>query len=239
MLKIATQQTNVHLDVSKKHTMETINIAMVDDHLVFRTAIAKLMSDQPDWCIISEADNGRELINGMQSGKIPDLIILDLCMPVMDGYETAEWLAKHHPQIPIIILSMYDGEINLMRLLQLGVKGYLKKSIDLAELRAAITSVRRNQYYYSPSATGTLPKLFHASNGRSPKIQDLVMNEKEVDFLKLVCSDLTYKEIAARLGMTLRGADSLRDRLFMKLNVKSRVGLAMMALRNGLVHLFT
>ena len=156
-------------------------------------------------------------------------------MPDMDGYETAKWLKDHHPDVHVLMLTMYDSELTLIRLLQAGVKGFLKKDVEPNELKFAIHSVMSSGYYYSTQTAGRLANLFRNSTVVNPKVQNALMSDQEVEFLKLACSDKTYKEVALAMGLSPRSVDALRDNLFMKLDVKSRVGLAMVAIRNGVV----
>jgi DNA-binding NarL/FixJ family response regulator len=157
-------------------------------------------------------------------------------MPEMDGYETAHWLKEHHPGIKILMLTMYDSEIAMIRLLQAGVKGFLKKDIHPNEMINAIHSVETFDYYYSPQTSSKLAGLFRSINDRATLFQKVMLENIEISFLKLVCTELTYKEIAIEMGLNPRSIDSIRDSLFTRLDVKSRVGLAMYAIRHGLVN---
>jgi DNA-binding NarL/FixJ family response regulator len=156
-------------------------------------------------------------------------------MPEMDGFDTAAWLQEHYPDILVLMLTMYDSELSLIRLLQAGVKGFLKKDIHPSELKFAIQSVAQNGYYYSNHTTGKLVNLFRQHSDGNSLIQRSVLNDQEIQFLKLACSDMTYKEIAQRMSLNPRAVDTLRDQLFIKLDVKSRVGLALVAIRQGVV----
>ncbi len=185
--------------------------------------------------VLATACNGKELIQLIENGKLPHIILLDLNMPEMDGYETAHWLYQHHPYVKILVLTMYDSEIALIRLLQLGVRGFLKKDIHPSELRRALLSVAEDGYYYSHHTTGKLGTLFQKTNNRHSSIEKAMLNETEIAFLKLASTDLTYKEIAPKMNMTPRAIDGFRDNLFDKLDVKSRVGMAIYSIKNGLV----
>jgi two-component system invasion response regulator UvrY len=212
-----------------------IKVALVDDHILLRHALASLIN-QSDKCIVSiEASNGKEFLEKLNTGTVPDIAILDLNMPVMDGQETAEWLQRHHPEINVLMLTMYDSELVLIRLLKAGVKGFMKKDIHPTELMFAIQSVVDNGYYYSAHTSSKLAGLFKESENKTPLFQKIMLDDLEMDFLKLACSEMTYKEIAQKMNMNPRAIDGIRDALFTRLDVKSRVGLAMYALRHGLV----
>jgi two-component system, NarL family, invasion response regulator UvrY len=215
--------------------MENIKLAIVDDHVLLRNALANLINSFENIKVIYEAKSGRDMIDKFKDHPIPDVVLLDLSMPEMDGYETALWLKNNHPDIQVLMLTMYDSELTLIRLLQAGVKGFLKKDIDPAELKYAINSVVSSGYYYSTHTAGRLANLFRNSSVSNPRVQNALMTDQEIEFLKLACTDKTYKEIAQQMNLSPRSVDALRDHLFVKLDVKSRVGLAMMAIRNGVV----
>jgi len=212
-----------------------IKIAMADDHVLLRNALASLIDSFEDCQVILQAGTGKELTEAIRKGVSPQVVILDLNMPEMDGFEAAGWLQQYYPDILVLMLTMYDSELSLIRLLQAGVKGFLKKDIHPSELKFAIQSVVQNGYYYSNHTTGKLVNLFRQHSDGNSLIQRSVLNDQEIQFLKLACSDLTYKEIAQRMGLNPRAVDTLRDQLFVKLDVKSRVGLALVALRQGVV----
>lgn len=212
-------------------------IILVDDHLLLRDALSNLIHQFDEFMVIGQASNGNQLMQLFKDGQVPDLVLLDLNMPEMDGFETAKWLGKNHPDIQILILTMYDSEIALIRLLQSGVKGFLKKDIHPSELRFALKSVAEGGYYYSHQTTGKLANLFHKSTDSHHLVENAMLTDKEIEFLRLASTDLTYKEIAAELKLTPRAVDGYRDALFEKLDVKSRVGLAIYAVKNGIVTL--
>ena len=212
-----------------------IKVALADDHLLLRNALASLINSFGDCQVIFHTNTGLELIDRIKSGTIPQVVILDLNMPVMDGFETAKWLQENFPQLQVLMLTMYDSELSLIRLLQAGVKGFLKKDIHPDELKFAIHSVMQSGYYYSNHTTGKLVNLFRNKPDGNLSLHKAMLTEQEVEFLKYACSDLTYKEVAQRMGLNPRTVDTLRDQLFTKLDVKSRVGLAMVAIRHGVV----
>lgn len=210
-----------------------IKISMADDHVLLRNALANLIDSFEICQVIFQASNGKEIIENISSGNIPEIVLLDLNMPEMDGFETAAWLKNNYPNVHVLMLTMYDSEVTLIRLLQAGVKGFLKKDIHPSELKFAIQSVNQYGYYYSHNTTGKLVNLFR--NSDEMKLQKSFLSDQEIYFLKLAATDLTYKEIAMKIELNPRAVDNLRDHLFEKLDVKSRVGLAMYAIRQGIV----
>jgi two-component system, NarL family, invasion response regulator UvrY len=218
-----------------ENNIDHIKVALTDDHILLRNALAALIDGFGDCKIIHQSSNGRELLAAIVNGITPDVAILDLNMPEMDGFETAQWLHKNHPRVHVLMLTMYDSELSLIRLLQVGVKGFLRKDIHPFELKFAIQSVVQSGFYYSNHTTGKLVNLFRHNNNGNINLQRAMLSEQEIDFLKLACSDLTYKEIAQQMGLNPRSIDTLRDQLFTRLDVRSRVGLAMIAIRHGIV----
>ena len=153
----------------------------------------------------------------------------------MDGIDAAKWVQQHFPEINILMLTMYDSEQALIRLLQAGVRGFLKKDIHPTELNFAIRSVYQSGYYYSHNSTGKLLNLFRKQQDNTSVLEKTMLTESELVFLKHACSELTYKEIALAMNLNPRAVDNLRDNLFEKLSVKSRIGLAMYAIKHGVV----
>ena len=212
-----------------------IKVALADDHILLRSALASLIDSFGDCRVIHQSNNGKELMDWFQNGLIPDVAILDLNMPEMNGYEAARLIQQKFPTVNVLMLTMYDSELSLIRLLQAGVKGFLKKDIHPSELKFAIHSVMNAGYYYSNHTAGRLANLFRSVDEKKNFLQNMMLSEQEVQFLKLACSELTYKEVAQKMALNPRSVDNLRDQLFVKLDVKSRVGLAMVAIKNGIV----
>ncbi len=219
-----------------QNTINTkLKVALADDHILLRTALASLIDQFDDCTVIFQVSNGKDLISQIAQGQRPDVLLLDLNMPEMDGYAAAKWMQEHQPGIHVLMLTMYDSELAMIRLLQAGVKGFLKKDIHPSELQFAIRSVMQSGYYYSHNTTGKLVNLFLKKPDNTLALQRSLLSETELRFLELVCTEMTYKEIAMSMKLNPRAVDNLRDQLFEKLMVKSRIGLAMYAVRHGLV----
>ena len=212
-----------------------IKVALADDHILLRNALASLIEKFDNCKVVLQVSNGKDLTTEISKTNRPDVVLLDLNMPQMDGFETSTWLRDNYPEIHVLMLTMYDSELTLIRLLQAGVKGFLKKDIHPSELQYAIHSVMENGYYYSHNATGKLLNLFRTKSEAGSTLNKTMLSEIDIKFLQLSCSEMTYKEIAQKMNLNPRGVDNLRDNLFTKLDVKSRVGLAMYAIRHGLV----
>ena len=212
---------------------KVIKIALADDHILLRTALSAVINKTGNSFVVIEASNGNDLIAKIEAGTVPDIILLDLNMPELDGYETAKLLQVNYPNIHIIMLTMYDTEPMMIRLLQAGVKGFLRKDIDINELQAAIHSVMKTGFYFTNNTTGRLVSLFSKSQEHSMLMKSM-LSEMEIRFLRWVCTDLTYKEIAKEMHLNVRAIDNMRDNLFGKLEVKNRVGLVMYSIRHGI-----
>lgn len=211
-------------------------IALADDHTLMRTGIANLINNFDGCKIIIEASTGEELLSLIDAGIVPNIVLLDLNMPGIGGKETALKLARDYPDICVLMLSMYATETSMIQLLQAGVRGFLRKDANPVELKFALKAVMHTGYYHSNSTTSKLINMIQRKEKRATLITP-ILSETELVFLRLVCTDLTYKGIAKEMKLTNpRAADTIRDILFDKLEVKSRVGLAMFAIRNGIAN---
>jgi DNA-binding NarL/FixJ family response regulator len=209
-----------------EHTNSTV--ALVDDHVLMRSGLAGLIRGFDGFSVLFEADNGQGFIRQVRDGAVPDIVLLDIQMPEMDGYQTANWIRTNHPNIKVLALSMYDNDTAIIRMLRQGASGYVLKDIEPAELKAALRDLHEKGYYHSEMVTGRLMTSLQ-------QIEEEQLSERELEFLALVCTELTYKEIAANMNLSPRTIDGYRDALFEKLHTKSRVGLVMYAFRNGVV----
>jgi two-component system invasion response regulator UvrY len=217
--------------------MEKIKVAVVDDHKLFRDGIVELIKGFSGYEVVIEADNGEDFVRQVGAMGAPDLVLLDINMKFMDGFETAQWLRAQHPSVKILVLSMYDNENAVISMLRHGARGYVLKDIRKQELEHALSSLVTKGYYYTEMITG---KLIHALNSgddaRAGTSVDLsALSQREIDFLKLVCTELTYKDIADKMCLSVHTIDGYRDALFEKLKVRSRVGLVLFAIKNKIV----
>jgi DNA-binding NarL/FixJ family response regulator len=209
-------------------------VALVDDHKLFRKGMVELINAFSGFSVRWEANNGRELTRLLQPDSLPDIVLLDINMPEMDGYETALWLQGNYPQIKVLALSMYDKEEAIIKMLKSGARGYILKDADPADLRGALMDLVRKGFHYSDLVSGTL--MSSINRGTEPVPAGTVtLTKRELEFLKLACTELTYKEIADRMDVGLRAVDGYREDLFKKLNVKNRVGLVMYAVKHNIV----
>jgi DNA-binding NarL/FixJ family response regulator len=214
-----------------------IKVVLVDDHALLRSGLAGIVSEL-GYSVLYECDNGRQLIGQIDKRETPDLVLMDINMPVMDGFETTLWLKKNAPLINVIALSMFDDERSIIRMIRNGAQGYILKDISSAELKTAIDAVITTGYYYSELVTGSLVHAAKKVDGDElDPCREFNLGEKEIQFLRLACMEMTYKEIAEKMYLSPRTIDGYRDELFLKLGVKSRVGLVLFAIKNGIVHI--
>jgi two-component system invasion response regulator UvrY len=211
------------------------NIVLVDDHALLRKGLATLVKNLGHE-VLFEADNGKHFIENLKPKFLPDIVLLDINMPEMDGYQTAGWIKTNHPSIKTLALSMYDDENSIIRMLKNGAKGYLLKDSEPSELQDAIVALMKKGYYYSDLVSGKLINAINKIDDDGSDLKNLIkLTNREIDFLKYTCTELTYKEIADELCVSPRTVDGYRGDLFEKLQVKSRIGLVIYAIRNGIV----
>ena len=202
-----------------------INIAIVDDHTLFRNGVAALMSEFEELKVVFEAENGEQMQQMLTKHPLPQVILMDINMPAMDGYAAATWLKENYPQIKIIALSMFEDDKAVIRMIKCGACGYLLKESKPKELLEAIKTVNTKGVFINELVSGKLI--------RSITTIDIIQqcSKKELEFLKFCCSELTYKEIADKMFVSPRTVDNYREALFEKLNLKSRTGLVLYAIQ--------
>jgi two-component system, NarL family, invasion response regulator UvrY len=210
-------------------------IIMADDHILLRDALANLITGFDEFTVIAKAANGMEVINLIKNGEEADIILMDLNMPEMDGYETAKLLAKMQPKLKIIILTMYEAEMLLMRLLQVGVKGFLKKDIHPHELNNALLTVATGEYYYDNRTTEKMVSIFRDKTDQDLAMEEIFLDETEIEFIKLSCTNMIYKDIARAMNLPVRYIENYRLKLHNKLRIETRVELAIYAVKNGII----
>jgi two-component system, NarL family, invasion response regulator UvrY len=211
------------------------SIVLTDDHILLRNGLAGLIKTLGH-TVLFEADNGKDLIEKLNPNNLPDIILMDINMPEMDGCLATEWLRNHYPKVKVLALSMYNNESSIIRMLKCGAKGYILKDSRPAQLGEAIESLMTEGFHYSELLNGKLIYAINKMGVITDELNTLVqLHDKETEFLKLCCTELTYKEIADKLSVSPRTIDGYRDTLCEKLHVKTRIGLVMYAVKNGIV----
>lgn len=221
-----------------------IKIGIVDDHKLFRKGLIKLinLADKNNYLVVLEAEGGKDMIRKLDKKALPDILLLDVDMPDMDGYETMAWLKANYPAISVLVVSMVETDESIARMLRLGVKGYLSKDIEEEDMHEALLAISNKGYYYTDFLTGKLIDALQnenqekAKNGGVP--EQLIwsqMSENELKFIKLACSELKYEEIADKMFLSPKTIDGYRAAIFTRFNIKNRSGLILFAIKNQIV----
>ncbi|ANI88848.1 hypothetical protein A9P82_05820 [Arachidicoccus ginsenosidimutans] len=207
--------------------METIiNVGIADDHPLVIRGLQQILSDADVFRITVTASNGKNFIEQLRSVSrlsMPDIAIIDINMPVMDGYATTRRLCELYPDMKVVALSMYNNDYTTLKMLQSGARGFVNKNAGPEELMAVLHSIAEHGCFY--------PAACHPSQNRNKKVK---LTDKEIQFLRYCCKEMNYVEIAAAMYLSANTIYSYRDILYKKLNVKTRTGLAVYALQSGL-----
>jgi DNA-binding NarL/FixJ family response regulator len=208
-----------------------IKIGIADDQQLFLRSLSNLISSFNDFEVVCEALNGEELLKCLNSiSTMPDIILTDVRMPVMDGPTVVAKISIAHPGIRMVALSMKEDDHSILSMLRAGCSAYLLKDVHPRDLEKALLEVHNTGYYNSDTLSLHYRRLLRRSENDEIKLTD-----REKTFLQLACSDYTYKEIAAKMFLSEKTIDGYREALFLKLNVRSRVGMALEAIRKELV----
>ncbi|MFM7357147.1 MAG: response regulator [Sediminibacterium sp.] len=214
-----------------------MRLALVDDHILFRKSLAACIDLWVEYRVMLQAGSGSELRSLLQQTPLPELILLDIRMPGMNGFEIIEWIQHQYPDIKLLVISMLEEDHCLEKLLNMGVHGYLQKDAEPNELKNALDQIRlKGQYLHSTSCLHLLQernKMKHRQT--SEAMLAAMLSDRERIFLQWLCTDKSYKEIAAEMFVSPRTIDGYRDNLLKKINVASRVGLVTFAIRQGIV----
>jgi DNA-binding NarL/FixJ family response regulator len=212
-----------------------IKVAIADDHKIFRKGVILSLRHYNNIRFVLEADNGEELLNGLDEAK-PDVILMDLRMPVKDGIEATKFISKHYPNIAIIVLTMHEDDRFVTHLMENGANGYLLKSTDPAEIKKAITDVVSKGYYLNNFVNRILLKRSHNKTKNIPSLNnDIPVTDKEKEVLRYICMEFTSQEIGQKMDISPRTVESIKERLMERFNVKNTAGLVFFAVKNNLV----
>ncbi|MBM7417628.1 MULTISPECIES: response regulator transcription factor [Chryseobacterium] len=206
-------------------------IVIVDDHLLIAKALEGIIDNFEDFEVIDVAENGKDMIDKFESGqKIPDIILLDISMPLMNGFETAAWLKENHPNIKVMALSMQGDDNSVIKMIRNGAKGYLLKNTHPKDLEIALTKLNSDGFFYPDWASKI---IFSNMSDEKNNEKKKKISEREKEFLTYTVTELSYKEIAEKMCCSPRTVESYRDQLCEKFDLKTRVGLAVFAIKNG------
>ena len=209
-----------------------IRLGLVDDHKLVLSSLSEMLTHLGEFEVVVEAVNGKDLQTKLaRLTTLPDIILIDVNMPVMDGFATAAWLSEHSPGIKLVALTIYDNDNTIIGMLRAGCCAYLLKDISPEVLRNALLEIATKGFYNSDLINLNFRRLLLAEK----EIAGLNISEHDIEFLRHLCSDLTYKQIAQHMKMSERNTESHRNSLFHKFNVQSRTGLAIEAIKKGFV----
>ncbi len=216
-------------------TPDIINVAIADDHKIFRKGVILSLKAYHNIRFMLEAENGEELIKGIEQEQ-PDIVLMDLKMPIKDGIETTKYLNKHFPEVRIIILTMFEDERFVGHLMDSGANGYLLKSTEPAEIKQGIMDVMTTGFYLNNFVNRVLIKKNYAKQKFNPNLNNqIVVSEREKEVLSLVCMEYTAHEIAQKMEISARTVEAIKDRLMERFGVKNSVGLVFFAMKNSLI----
>ena len=215
--------------------MKKIKIAIADDYKIFREGLKISLGQDEQLEILHEADNGEDLLANIEKEK-PDVILMDLKMPIMDGMEATQLIRKKYAEIKILVVSMYDDDKFIIHLMEIGANGYLLKNAEPDEIRKAIYAVHENGYYFNDLVNkALLKKLVMKTNFKPSFNENVELTERELEVLKLICAEKTAAEIGKEIFLSPRSVEGIRQRLIEKIGVRNMAGLVMFAVKNRLV----
>ncbi|MEO6613404.1 MAG: response regulator transcription factor [Chitinophagaceae bacterium] len=211
-----------------------IKVMIADDHEIYRDGLRMMISREAEIELVGEAENGREVVE-MARELHPEIILMDIVMPVNDGIFATRQLKEEMPGINVIALSMFNEDNLVVDMLDAGATGYLLKNADKKEIMEAIRSVYKQVPYYCSSTSGKLARMIARSRFNPfTKIGKLSFSDKEMDIIKMLCREYSNKEIAGKLSLSVRTVEGHRLKIFEKIGVKSTTGLVIYAMKNGI-----
>ncbi len=215
------------------HGKSIIKIAVADDHEMFRELVSSHIDSIENCKVVIQAANGRALLDKMETKPNTDLVLLDISMPELNGYDAAKALKEKYPEVKILFCSMHHNEMALCRMIAVGGNGCVNKGAQVAELRKAFYELMKNGQYF-PMVSGKAA-YGDRDNYKKGKQQGIDFSETELKFMQLVCSEKTYKQIASDMDLSDRQVDYLREGLFARFDVHCRVGLALGVFHSGIL----
>ncbi len=213
---------------------QPIKVIIADDHALFRAGVKTALSVKKDIELIGEADNGMQLLNLLKHVE-PDVILLDIQMPIMDGITTLPEIRKLYPGVKVIILSMHNDHSMISKLMEIGANSYLTKNSDSENIYNAIKTCYEQEFYFNELTNKALLSGLRTRRTESLAPQEANLTEKETTILKMMCEEKTTKEIADLVEISPRTVEAIRDKLKTKTGARSMAGLVMYAVKNGII----
>jgi DNA-binding NarL/FixJ family response regulator len=215
--------------------MKKIKIAIADDYKIFRDGLKVGLLNDNNLEVVLEADNGEDLLNGFEK-NLPDVVIMDLKMPIMDGLEATKVIKKKYSAVKVLVVTMYDDDKFIIHLMENGANGYLLKNADAEEIKKSIYAVHENGYYFNDLVNKALLKKLVIKQNLKPSFnQNVEFTERELEVLKLICEEKTAAEIGKEIFLSPRSVEGIRQRLIEKVGVRNTAGLVMFAIKNGII----
>lgn len=219
-------------------TKDTTQIALVDDHALLRNGLASLIRSFEGYTVLFQADNGKDFIRQLSEHPLPDIILLDITMPEMNGFETAAWIKQNAPSIKVLVLSMMDNDEVVISMLKAGARGYILKDSKPVVFKQALDSIRDTGFFINELVSNKMFSYVRNEDNKGKEMSAIAeLTDRELLFLQYACTEMTYKDIATEMQVSPRTVDGYRDELLRKLNVQSRVGLVLYAIKNGIYKL--
>lgn len=220
--------------------MSDIRISLADDQQLFRSGLAALIKSVPGFTLVNEAENGKVFIEQLQaSDALPDIALIDMHMPEMNGVELNEALQKNYPSIKVLILSVYDQERFIAKMIEAGACGYLTKNCEIEELTTAVTATYKNGFYFNQATLQAMRKAgqYKGSNIKNISNIDIELTPREKEILILLCKEFTTAEIGEQLFISPRTVEGHRNNLLLKAGCRNTAGLVIFAIKNGLFNI--
>jgi DNA-binding NarL/FixJ family response regulator len=221
--------------MKKEDNGDHIKVAIADDHILFRTGVKTALSMKKDIKMVAEADNGMQLLTLLKHIQ-PDVILLDIQMPIMDGITTLPEIKKLYPEVKVVMLTMHNDHSMISKLMELGANAYLTKNSDSEVIYEAVKTVFQQEYFFNTLTNKALIdglRLKRQAEAVMPS--DAKLTDKEVTILKLMCEEKSTKEIADMVDLSPRTVEAIRDKLKTKTGAKSMAGLVMFAVKSGII----
>lgn len=219
-------------NTNQLNAIDSVQLALADDHVLLRRSLAQMLMTK-GFNVVFEADDGDELIRKIRHQKI-NVVLMDISMPGSDGIKTTTWLHHNRPDVRVLALSMADDDLTVIRMIRAGACGYVLKDVEPEELCKAIRDVHQRGMYYSELVTGKLMQGLHSDDMQKMERTDS-FTDRELEFIKYSCMDMNYKDVAKSMGISSRTVDGYRDSVFKKVNVNTRIGLVLYAVKYKLV----
>jgi DNA-binding NarL/FixJ family response regulator len=213
--------------------MKRIKVAIVDDHKIFVQGLSSLLGDSEEIEVVLQCYDGNHLLEELKEVEV-DMVIMDLQMPNLNGFDTTEFLSRKYPKLHVLALSMHKEESFIIKIMELGARGYLQKDVEIDQIEKALLSIRNSGYYFTNALSTIMLKKIAKNDKIKPHYFDLTLSERELIILLMICDEKTNTEIGESLCISKRTVDGHRTRLLEKIGAKNTAGLVVYAVKNDL-----